>query len=409
MTNKTILGVLLAAGLYLLSTGISYSLFAQSPGGGAANVDNTSTDASGTDPASYDAIAFNQSLPKTESCPLNGVKYSKEQKKWWESHRPLGVMVENHTDSRPQAGLYAADTIYEAVAEGGITRFLAVFYCQDAGRVGPVRSARTYFIDMMSEYGNYPLYAHVGGANCDEQSGTGCLNGAKADALGQLREYGWHLYNDLNQFFSVKRELDYPVFKRIEGFNGRDVATEHTMYSNTNLLWKAGVERGLTNKDKDGNMWDENFVKYSFKDDAATAERGDTAQTIHVEYWDGYKDFFVDWTYDKEKNVYLRKNGGEDHIDKNTGNQLSAKNIIVLYMKESSANDGYENNLHLLYGTKGTGKAKVFMDGKEIEANWRKNDRTSRTIITVNGKEVVFDRGKLWFHILPIDGVVTVK
>jgi hypothetical protein len=124
---------------------------------------------------------FDASLPKTESCPINGVKYSTQQRDWWQKHRPLGVMIENHEDSRPQSGLSFADTVYEAVAEGGITRFLAIFYCQDAPIIGPIRSARTYFIDFASEYGNSPLYTHVGGANA-----AGPADGQALPDLGSL-------------------------------------------------------------------------------------------------------------------------------------------------------------------------------------------------------------------------------
>ena len=178
--------------LFLLSTGASYLFFAKTSLGNvsATPVPLPTVGANGN-------VVFSNTLPKTEACPINGVLYSKQQEQWWQQHRPLGVMIENSIDARPQSGLSGADTIYEAVAEGGITRFLSIFYCQDAGEVGPVRSARTYFIDFASEYADYPLYAHVGGAN---QPGP-------ADALGQLDTYGWTNYNDLNQF-----SIGFPTF-----------------------------------------------------------------------------------------------------------------------------------------------------------------------------------------------------
>src|SRR5438105_2843808 len=92
-------------------------------------------------------MQFDQSLPKIEPCPINGIKYSTQQRDWWEKHRPLGIMIENHQDARPQSGLSFADIVYEAIAEGGITRFLGIYYCQDAPVNGPIRSARTYFVD----------------------------------------------------------------------------------------------------------------------------------------------------------------------------------------------------------------------------------------------------------------------
>ena len=124
-------------------------------------------------------------------------------------------------------------------------------------------------------------------------------------------------------------------------------------------------------------------------------------------------DYFVDWTYDPVSNLYKRnngRNGGRPHLEKNTNSQLTSKNIVVLYMQERNANDGYENNVHLLYGTKGSGKAQIFMDGKEIKGAWKKSNRTSRIEITDNiGKSIQLNKGSIWFEILPTDGVVAVK
>lgn len=340
------------------------------------------------------SLQFDQTLPKTQSCPLNGVKYSTQQEAWWQKHRPLGVMIENHEDARPQSGISFADVVYEAIAEGGITRFLAVYYCQDAPEIGPVRSARTYFVDFISEYGTYPLYGHVGGANAP----------GPADALGQIESYGWNGYNDLNQF-----SIGFPTYWRDYDRLGHTVATEHTMYSTTTKLWQVGIDRGLTNVDKKGDSWDTNFVKYGFKDDAILSQRP-TSQTVHMEFWDGNGPYAVDWIYDATNNIYSRLNGGKSHIDKDTGKQLTTKNIVVLFMKEVNANDGYENNIHLLYQNKGTGKASIFIDGKKIDGTWRKDSRTSRTLVyDLAGNPIQFNRGVIWFTILPADGTLVVK
>jgi len=277
--------------------------------------------------------------------------------------------------------------------KGGITRTLNIYYCQDAGIIGPVRSARTYFVDFVSEYGDNPLYAHVGGANTP----------GPADALGQINDYGWGGYNDLNQF-----SIGFPTYWRDESRQGHPVATEHTMYSTTTKLWTVGQQRQLTNTDKDGKSWDANFVKYSFKDDAPLASRPAT-QSIHVDFWNG-ADYAVDWTYDRTSNQYLRNNGGVPHIDRDSHQQLATKNIVVMYMLELHANDGYTDNEHLLYQDKGTGKAVIFMDGKQINGTWSKKDRTSRTMIyDSNGDPVKFNRGKIWFEIEAIGDLVTVK
>lgn len=374
--------------LYLVSTGLSYAAFSHL--GGSGNVEEIQS------PVGGKGAVFDTSLPRTEPCPLNGALYPKPQREWWEKHRPLGVMIENHQEAKPQSGLSSADVIYEAVAEGGITRFLAVYYCQDTEIIGPVRSARTYYLDWISEYGDFPLYAHVGGANCNRQTGSGCANGAPADALGQINQYGWGLYNDLSGF-----SLSFPTFWR-DTERLPNVATEHTMYSTPTKLWEAAEKRGLTDKDEKGRKWNEEFVSWFFKEDAPEGSRPDSF-SVEFPFWEGYDAYRVKWEYDKASNSYKRLNGGEAHVDKNNAAQLTAKNIVLAFMTERSANDDYENNAHLLYGTKGEGKVIILQDGQKIEGRWRKKDRTDRTkFYDVQGQEVKFNPGQIWIEILPL-------
>lgn len=340
--------------------------------------------------------------PRTEECPINGRMMTKAQKEEWEKRRPLGIMIENHVESRPQSGLSAADVVYEAVAEGGITRFLAVFYCQDAPIVGPVRSARVYFMTMLREYGAYPLYAHVGGANCDPETGSGCANGAKADALGLVRTLKWDLYNDLNQF-GVPFPYFWRDYERLPG-----VATEHTVYSSTAKLWDyAKNKRDLTNVDEDGVAWDDEFTQWKFVDEAKAGDRGNVSK-ISLSFWNAFEnDFSVVWTYDKSKNSYLRTNGGKAHKDKNTNKQLDVKNVIIVFADESPANDGYEGG-HLLYDLVGEGDALVFQNGKAIKATWEKEDPESRMKwYDEDGKEISIVRGKVFVEIQPTENKVT--
>lgn len=389
--NVTAKIVFAAALVYLTAAGISYTIFSR-----LAQNQTQKNASSPTAPKKLgDAVQFDNSLPKTEPCPLNGVLYSTQQRQWWEKRSPLAVMIENHVDARPQSGISFADVTYEALVEGGITRTMNVYYCQDAGQVGPVRSARTYFLDYASEYGNYPLYAHVGGANTP----------GPANALGQIEDYGWAGYNDLNQF-----SIGYPVFWRDYDRLGRAVATEHTMYSTTTKLWDyAAKNRNITNVYKDGTPWTQGFVPYRFKDDPAVSKRP-ASQQISFTFTGNYNEYGVKWTYDKTANLYFRENGGAPHIDRDTGKQLSAKSVIVLYEPESRANDGYEGNQHLLYATKGSGKAIIFMDGQQISGTWSKASRTARTkIYNANGQEMQFSRGKMWFEILGKGNDISVK
>jgi hypothetical protein len=387
MNKSKLLSAVFIVIIYLIFAGASYLFFSNN----SVTEVKTSAPAVGT---SGD-LTFDNTLPKTEACPMNGTLYSKQQRDWWEKHRPIGIMVENHAEARPQSGLSSADVIYEAVAEGGITRFLSIFYCKSAEEVGPIRSARTYFLDFISEYGSSPLYAHVGGANQD----------GPADALSQIEDYGWADVNDMNQF-----SIGYPTFWRDYDRLGHVAATEHTMYSTTEkLLQFAATNRKLKVEDKNGIPWTKGFVQYDFKEDVPTSQRP-TSQIVHLEFWTTDPAYAVDWIYDPVTNIYKRNNGAVAHIDRNTGKQLTTKNIVILKMIESHANDGYENNQHLLYKTKGSGKATIFMDGKQITGTWRKDSRTARTLLfDGTGSPVKLDRGTIWFEILPTDGILTAK
>ncbi len=340
--------------------------------------------------------------PKTEQCPLNGQMMTVAQKNKWVTRRPLGVAIENHLEARPQSGISSADVVYEAVAEGGITRFLAVFYCQDAPLIGPVRSARVHFIKMLREYGEYPLYGHVGGANCDSEIGSGCANGAKADALGLIRKLGWNSYNDMDQF-GVPFPYYWRDYERLPG-----VATEHTVYSSTAKLWDyAKTKRLLSNVDEEGVAWDKTFDSWKFVKDAPQTERG-KVNKIQLGFWNSFaSDFSVVWNYNTAKNNYTRVNGGKPHLDKNTKKPLDAKNVIVVFAKESPANDGYEGG-HILYTLEGEGDSLVFQNGTAQKATWKKDDPESRMKwFDENDKEISIVGGKVFVEILPIGNKVT--
>ncbi|MBI1862723.1 DUF3048 domain-containing protein [Candidatus Microgenomates bacterium] len=326
--------------------------------------------------------------PRTEECPMNGVMYTKGQKAKWENRRPLLVAIENHTEARPQSGLSKADVVYEAVAEGGITRFLAGYYCQDAKPIGPVRSARIYFLKLVQGYGDHPLYAHVGGANTP----------GPANALGEIQDMGWEAYNDMNQF-AVPFPYYYRDYERLP-----NRATEHTMYSSTPKLWEyAAKQRKLTEVDAKGKKWNASWTPWQFADDASVASRGTTAK-IDYAFWstndtDNYK---VAWTYDKATNSYARANGGTAHIDKDTDKQITSKNVVIAFAKESVANDGYDAGQHLLYGIIGSGEGLVFQNGKSIKVTWKKpTEEDMIRFYDPAGKEVKFVRGQIWVSVLP--------
>ncbi|MBI2022327.1 DUF3048 domain-containing protein [Candidatus Daviesbacteria bacterium] len=372
-TQKGLVVAIAALIIYIVSASASYAIVAGLQGKGGL------IDLATSVPTPPSGLEENPNEPKTEECPLDGVMHTKKAKEAWGKRRPLGVMIENHQESRPQSGLSVADVVYEAVAEGGITRFMAVYLCNLGDvQVGPVRSARTYYLDWLSEYD--ALYAHVGGANTP----------GPANALGQIIDYK---IKDLNQF-----SIGFPTFWRDYQRLGHAVATEHTMYSTTYKLWDVGAKRGWSNIDQKGVKWDVSFVPWKFKDD----QGGGSVSKINVDFWGNQRDYSIEWNYDATCNCYKRKNGGNEHKDLNNDQQLSPKNIIIRFQNESRANDGYPGNVHILYGNKGQGTALIFQDGKVIKGRWVKQTRVAREkFLDEKGQEVQLNRGQIWLQTVP--------
>ncbi len=363
---QVLLGIII---LYSVSTGASYfafNIFLKNPISISTPFGNL-TDITSTN---------NSDGTKDKACPINGTMYTKARQEQWQKRRPLAVMIENHLDARPILGLSRADAVYEAVAEGGITRFLSIFLCQDAGDIAPIRSARTYFIDWLSEYD--AAYAHVGGANTP----------GPANALGQIRDYN---IKDMDQF-----GLGFPTYWR-----GTDKLAPHNVHSTTKKLWEAAEKRDFGPEGEKGIRWDKNFVEWKFKDEASLNERGDQKPII-VPFWEEDGNYKVTWQYDKEKNVYNRSQNEAVQTDPITSENLSPKNVIIQLETERNANDGYPDG-HLLYGTIGSGKALIFQDGKVIVGKWNKASRTARSKFTdAQGKEVSLNRGQVWIQIIPV-------
>ncbi len=389
--SQYIVTALVGIALYLIATGLSFAGFTLlAPK--KSSYPTISTTSTGTD--SQQHFVIDPSTPKTEVCPLNGEMYTKQEQEAWSKYRPLAVMIENHVEARPQSGLSYADVVYEAVAEGGITRFMAVFYCGLAARnvdVAPVRSARTYFLPWVLEYD--ALYNHVGGAGvCSDDTVDD-----RAKALCQIDQYNIH---DMDQF-----GISFPTCYRNYDRLPHPVATEHTMTCVTDKLLSLAAQRGWTNVDANGVAWDKNFQSWKFKDDAKLSDRTASFSASFVA-WKGYEsDYGVRWDYDRATNTYKRFNGGVAHIDLESKQQLTAHDVVILFAKETGPVDEHG---HLLYANIGSGDALVFEDGKVIKGTWQKPLRTSRTkFYDGTGKEINFNRGQIWIEMLPTGTPVT--
>jgi hypothetical protein len=393
---KTIIGLVAT---FLVSGGLAYAIVPASGGPLISAKPNTETEVKSTGFGQFANEA------KTEVCPINGKLYSKSEKALWETRRPILAMIENDKSVRPQSGLSSADVVYEAVAEGGITRFMGVFYCgaqADSMRVAPVRSARIYFVNIAAEY-NTPIYMHVGGANCGRDEGTGqCVSNPKAFAIEELAKLGWRKPGG-NDFDTIG-DIGVPVMKRDYDRlgTGATIATEHTYVGYLPYAWKEAAERGYTSKMPNDNTWISGFK--AWKTDKNLVVTGTPATDVKFEFWKNYSDFAVEWKYDATSKTYLRFNGGVAHNDLDTKLQISAANVIVQFAKETELGD---YGKHLYYDVIGTGTGYVFQNGVATEITWKKAKQLERTVFTDKaGKEIVFIPGNIWVEILPIGNKV---
>jgi len=382
MSKRPLLYLLIGLSLFFISTGLTYYILSYSP-----NLRPSSSSTSATPSPVVKKPRIDPSLPRTESCPLNGVMYTKTEKDIWSTRRPLAVMIENHLDSRPTSGLSTADVVYEAVAEGGITRYMGIFYCgitPDSTMFSPVRSARIYFVKIVPEYD--ALYNHVGGAgNCDDPTVD-----EQAKALCFIRK---NKIRDLDQF---GRAGDFRTCHRVTNRLDHEVAYEHTMACYSDELYKAAVKYKWTNVDEKGIPWDKNFVSWKFKED--NLQKGTTTE-ISFDFWASKKEYSVTWKFDSAQNQYLRFIAGQKDIDLNENIQLTAKNVVIQFVKEIGPLD---EHLHMNYEVTGTGRALIFQDGKVISGKWSKATPFARTKFSdESGKDVELNRGVTWIELVP--------
>ncbi|QQG42069.1 MAG: DUF3048 domain-containing protein [Candidatus Woesebacteria bacterium] len=389
-------------GLFLISVGLSLLVFYLISPKSVGKVINKVAQKS----------KFNLSLPKTEECPINGQKYTKPEADVWNSRRPIIQMIENHVDARPESGLSRADVVYEAVAEGGITRFAAVFYCAAVAedvKTAPLRSARVYFINLAAGYGKSPLYLHQGEANniCNT-----CPGGVKprseidptVNALTLFDKLGWQggtMGNRLDGGYNI----GFPMVARNQyRLGGTPAAWEHSVVADLDLIWQEADKRGLGFKDKNGTPWTQGFKKWPFQDGKTAASA--SATDIKFNFWESMPGYDVEWKYNSTSNSYKRFNGGKEHIDWEFDKpQLTATNVAVMFVKETGPLD---TEHHMFYQVIGTGKAIVFQNGEAIQGTWSKASALDREVFyDTNGKEIKMVRGTTWVEVLPIGNPVT--
>lgn len=271
---------------------------------------------------------------------------------------PWAVMVENLVVTRPQSGLSAAGVVYEALAEGGITRFLAVYATnENIKEIGPVRSARPYFVDWALEY--KAMYVHIGGS----PQGTQEIKDTKI--------------NDFNQFFhsgafKIKATAHPP----------------HHIFTDSRLLTFGAPKTNPTTGD---------FQGWKFSSEAAASTRPTTSKTLTIDF--STYTYQVQYVYDPATNTYLRSQGGTVFKDANTDSQIAPKNVVVQFVSITN----YDAQ-RLDIQTTGSGRALIFQNGAEISGTWKKDSKTSRTLFyDADGKEVTFVVGQTWIEVIEKD------
>jgi len=400
LTGKNSSFVISLVGLFLLTSGVSWGVF-------SFLGTDPKTDSQKSNSVEDGRAKIDAGLPKTEECPINGALFSKPARDIWELRRPLTIIVENHLEARPLSGLSKADVVYEAVAEGGITRFLGVFYCDASTEdfeVAVVRSARVYFINWAAEYGDKPLFLHWGGANnIDNNSPTGLKARGQTDptvdAFKLLTQIGWR-NGQVGNVLDGQSNFGYPALVRDYNRLSSSIRAkdEHSPVAYVDKVYEEAQKRGFGQKSEDGKTWDKSFVSWKFVDEKALSEP--RAKEVSFEFWPNKSDYEVSWKYNKGENDYSRYNGGQlfgDFYFENAS--IKAKNVVIQFVKEKGPVDAEG---HMFYTVTGKGKALIFQNGDVVEANWEKKSLFDRTrFFTNSGSEVSFVRGPIWIGAVP--------
>lgn len=274
--------------------------------------------------------------------------------------RPItGIMIENSTDARPQSGLDKAGVVFEAIAEGGITRFMALFQDEEPDYVGPVRSVRPYFLQWCQSFDC--AIGHVGGS---------------PEALQNIKD--WHI-RDLDQFFaagSYHRVSTRPA--------------PHNMFTSLSDLRALEDKRGYTSSSFESLPRAQTADKASGSNTAATSIDINFSSALYNTHYD----------YDSATKTYKRSEGGAPHnvVDKaGTATQLAPKVVIALVTSYGLEADGK----HSVYGVTGSGEATIFQNGQAIHGTWTKASVTDQySFLDDAGTTITLAPGQTWIAVV---------
>ncbi len=280
--------------------------------------------------------------------------------------RPYVVMIDNHPNAYPQTGLNQAPLVFEALAEFGITRYMAVFVpgiSPELRTIGPVRSARSYYVEYAK--GLRGIYIHAGGA---------------PDALTMART-------------SVEI-VDMDALRSDAGAYFRrssDRAAPHNLYTSSADIAAFAKAVGA---ESPGDLRE---IGFKIKADAPLARR---PAKQDFSYYFIYREAYVGWSYDRESNSYLYFRQQRPHIDAATGEQLRFKNVIVLEVPERPIPGDPKQRIE--QDVVGEGPARVFIDGTMLPATWRKGAGFAQLrLYGPDGAEIALNGGPTWIAAIP--------
>ena len=279
------------------------------------------------------------------------------------------VMIENSTDARPQSGLDQAGVVFEAEAEGGITRFMALYQDTQPNYIGPVRSARPYYIQWL--LGFDASYAHVGGS---------------PDALQDITS--WNVKN-LDEFSNASG------YERISSR-----VAPHNVYTSISQLNQLETSKGYTSS---------KFTGFPRKPEAPSKTPNVTSidMTFSGFYYNTHYD------YDASTNSYKRSEAGAAHMELNKDGskvQISPKVVVAMVMSLTNGALDSSGAYYSNYQTIGSGKAYVFQDGTETTGTWTKTSNTSQITFTdASGKAIPFNPGQTWISALASTSDISYK
>jgi hypothetical protein len=283
----------------------------------------------------------------------------------------MAIMIDDNTVARPQSGISSASIVYQAYADGGEDRYMFVFQEGTAADIGPVRSARPYYVSWADEY--KALYGHFGG----DANSLRVVIPANAKNIYNM--------DDLNGGACPYHRIDTR-------------AAPHNAYTNSAALISCAAKKGYP-------ATYQNLPTRTFKDDTGIAQRP-AAQTVSITYRTG----IVGYQYDPVSDSYLRMIGGAPEVDPANGNKVYARTVVIMYQVYGNDPHALDEPSRPYVFNIGSGKATIFMEGQAITATWKKTSTTALTrFYDSSGREIPFVRGEIFMQSIPAGTAVSVK